>query len=569
MSKITPLNLEDRYFGENLPIAPDVNEIADKVDELVAAVNAGLATSNAIVGGDKFVQYLSSGTYGVPAQALTLDRLDASTILPGTEATVINPHPTPTTQQAPSKSYVATIVPAGTDGAFQVPAYSGATDQVLVAWQEVVDNSSFTVLTANEVNPGKGAYAGLALRPLLIALVNGIGTGTTTVTTTPATAPAATGPTVTGFLPASAAVGASVTVTGTGFTKATAVFFNGTPASFQLINATTLGAVVPVGATTGPVAVTNSAGTGTSAANFTVSGATTTTPTTPALTAALAISVASIVAGSPLTFTVTASGGTAPYSYAVIATNNATGATTVLSNTSAGSFTPQAGGVSYNMDATVTDAAGKVAQATTRVLQVTAPQSVNQIPVVSTGQQLTITAPTSSVALMATASDPDPGDTLTYLWRPIAGPNTPAGLPATTLNALVSNLISGTYQFGFQATDNHGGKSAEAFIVVTVNEAAPSQPVSYTYNLNDGDAALGVSNTTGGSGAVVRFNPFASNNNVGFPAMLVFVGGTQVSTIEFPPAALGQPCAVGYQGTDYKTGNGQPLTFIDGSVNLT
>jgi hypothetical protein len=187
------------------------------------------------------VQYLSSGTYGVPAQALTLDRLDSSTMLPGSEATVINPHPTPTTQAAASKSYVATLVPDGTTaGAFQVPAYTGATDQVWVVWQEVVDNSSFTPLLASELNPSKAAYADKNLRPLLIALVNGIGTGTTTVTTTPATTPAATGPTVTGFLPPSAAVGASVTLTGTGFTKATAVLFNGTAASFQLINATTV-----------------------------------------------------------------------------------------------------------------------------------------------------------------------------------------------------------------------------------------------------------------------------------------------------------------------------------------
>jgi hypothetical protein len=235
---IDPLKIPTRTYGEPIPVAPDMNDVVDKVDELVAAVNAGLATSNAIVGGDKFVQYLNSGTYGVPAQALTLDRLDLATILPGVEATVINPHPTPTTQSAPSKSYVATIVPDGTiAGAFQVPAYTGATDQVWVVWQEVVDNGSFTPLLASELNPGKGSYAGLALRPLLIALVNGIGTGTTTVTTQPPATQPATGPTVTGFLPPSGPVGSSITITGTGFTKATAALFNGTPASFQVINA--------------------------------------------------------------------------------------------------------------------------------------------------------------------------------------------------------------------------------------------------------------------------------------------------------------------------------------------
>jgi hypothetical protein len=181
--------------------------------------------------------------------------------------------------------------------------------------------------------------------------------------------------------------------------------------------------------------------------------------------------VASIVAGSSLTFTVTAGGGTSPYAYAVVATNNATGATTVLGSNATGSFTPQTAGTSYNIDATVTDATGKVAQALTRTVQVTAAQTVNQLPVANAGQDLTITLPTSSAVLMGTASDPDAGDTLTYAWRQITGPNSATGLPATSLNVVASNLVAGTYQFGFQATDQAGGKSSEDFVVVTVNAA--------------------------------------------------------------------------------------------------
>jgi hypothetical protein len=116
-------------------------------------------------------------------------------------------------------------------------------------------------------------------------------------------APSTTSPTVTGFLPASGAVGASITITGTLFTKASAVTFNGTPASFQVINATTIMAVVPVGATTGPVAVTNSAGTGTSAATFTVSGATTPTPTNQAPTVNLTGSSSNVNTGQGVTLT--------------------------------------------------------------------------------------------------------------------------------------------------------------------------------------------------------------------------------------------------------------------------
>ncbi|MEX1264287.1 MAG: IPT/TIG domain-containing protein [Actinomycetota bacterium] len=77
-------------------------------------------------------------------------------------------------------------------------------------------------------------------------------------------------PTVDGFNPTSGNVGTSVTVTGTGFTDASSVTFNGTAAAFTVTNDTTIETSVPTGATTGPIAVTTPGGTGTSATNFTV-----------------------------------------------------------------------------------------------------------------------------------------------------------------------------------------------------------------------------------------------------------------------------------------------------------
>ena len=78
-------------------------------------------------------------------------------------------------------------------------------------------------------------------------------------------------PVVSSFTPAAGQVGTQVTVTGSEFTPTSTVAFNGTPASVVTVNsATSLVATVPSGATTGPVAVTNSVGTGTSSTNFTV-----------------------------------------------------------------------------------------------------------------------------------------------------------------------------------------------------------------------------------------------------------------------------------------------------------
>jgi len=79
---------------------------------------------------------------------------------------------------------------------------------------------------------------------------------------------------VTGMSPGRAAVGATVTIKGVGFTPSSAVSFKGTAAtSVTYVSATSLKAVVPSGASTGLITVTNSAapvGAVTSAGSFVV-----------------------------------------------------------------------------------------------------------------------------------------------------------------------------------------------------------------------------------------------------------------------------------------------------------
>ncbi|MBC7449202.1 MAG: IPT/TIG domain-containing protein, partial [Hymenobacteraceae bacterium] len=85
-------------------------------------------------------------------------------------------------------------------------------------------------------------------------------------------------PAISSFSPAIAAPGATVTIDGTGFTAATGVRFGLTAAiSFRVVSATRITAVVPVGATIGPVAVSGRGGTGLSAATFRVPAPTVTT----------------------------------------------------------------------------------------------------------------------------------------------------------------------------------------------------------------------------------------------------------------------------------------------------
>jgi hypothetical protein len=77
-------------------------------------------------------------------------------------------------------------------------------------------------------------------------------------------------PVVSAVTPGSGWPGTTVNLTGSGFTGATAVSFNGTAATFSVSSDTQLSATVPAGASTGPIAVTGPAGTGTSSSSFTV-----------------------------------------------------------------------------------------------------------------------------------------------------------------------------------------------------------------------------------------------------------------------------------------------------------
>lgn len=82
---------------------------------------------------------------------------------------------------------------------------------------------------------------------------------------------AATGkPSITGFTPGSAKVGATVTISGKNLKGATAVKIDGRKASFTVKSATRISAKVPSGAKTGKISVTTKSGTATSSKKLTV-----------------------------------------------------------------------------------------------------------------------------------------------------------------------------------------------------------------------------------------------------------------------------------------------------------
>jgi IPT/TIG domain-containing protein/flagellar hook capping protein FlgD/alginate lyase len=105
-----------------------------------------------------------------------------------------------------------------------------------------------------------------------VSVTNPAATGTTAASFTVIPAP-----TITFFIPTSGPEGTEVTLHGIGFTTASAVRFNGAPWTYAIDSDTTLRATVPPAATSGPISVTNPAGTATTADTFTVIAAPTIT----------------------------------------------------------------------------------------------------------------------------------------------------------------------------------------------------------------------------------------------------------------------------------------------------
>jgi subtilisin family serine protease len=113
---------------------------------------------------------------------------------------------------------------------------------------------------------------------IVATVPTGAGTGPITVTTPQGVATSATPftvlppPVITGFTPTSGSAGSSVTIEGAHFLHATAVEFNGVPATAFTVEASTqIRATVPSGAGSGPIRVVTPSGAATSAA-FTVVG---------------------------------------------------------------------------------------------------------------------------------------------------------------------------------------------------------------------------------------------------------------------------------------------------------
>ena len=154
--------------------------------------------------------------------------------------------------------FAPTFGPVGTGVTITGTAFTGAT---AVSFNGVA--STFTVSPSGTITTT--VPAGATTGPITVTTPsNGPIVTTTRFTVTP---------TITSFAPTLGGVGAGVTITGTNFTGATDVKFNGTGTAFTVNNSGTVTTTVPFGASTGPITIRTLDGTVTSATNFTVTSA--------------------------------------------------------------------------------------------------------------------------------------------------------------------------------------------------------------------------------------------------------------------------------------------------------
>jgi len=331
-------------------------------------------------------------------------------------------------------------------------------------------------------------------------------------------------PNVSGFTPSTGFVGTSVTINGTGFTGTSSVTFNGTAATYTVVNDTQITTTVPAGATTGSIAVTTAGGTFTTSGSFTVFTG----------TADLAVSVS-----APLS----ATSGIA-FSY-TISVNNlgpaSAGGVTVTSSLPAGvTFNSATAGIPWNCgfsSPTVTCTASTLATGAapnivvnvtptgtgtiTNSANVATSSTFDNNGVNDSAFAITTVGPaTADLAVTHTASPATAGvgGTITYtVITTNNGPSTATGLTIT--DVLPPNV---TYTGATGATCN------ETSGTVTCTVASLAASGSITINITTTANAVGTATASASATATETDGNSANNTNI--PATASVTGSTVIVT---------------------------------------
>jgi len=132
---------------------------------------------------------------------------------------------------------------------------------VKVAFNGIPPSGTSTFSVDSDTQLRANVPAGATTGKITVTNVDGAGSSTNSFIVTKQ-------PIISSFAPIRGAAGTEITITGSRFSGATSVIFNGKTTTFTLDSDTQIRAKVPAGATSGPISITNSAGTGASAASF-------------------------------------------------------------------------------------------------------------------------------------------------------------------------------------------------------------------------------------------------------------------------------------------------------------
>ncbi|MDZ7344934.1 MAG: IPT/TIG domain-containing protein, partial [candidate division KSB1 bacterium] len=281
--------------------------IVDSSTQLRAAVPAGASTGKISV--TNSVGTGLSATDFIVTAPPTIASFTPTNGSPGTQVTITGNNFTGVSSVAfngaaatsftiDSNTQLRAVVPAAaTTGKISVANSAGsglsANDFTVIAIPAIVSftpasgpvGTSVTIAGNNFINIAWVAFNGITATNFTVdsatqiraTVPAGASTGKISVANTAGTGSSANDfivtaiPTIASFSPATGPVGTLVTITGNNLIGVTTVAFNGTSAaSFTVDSNIQLRVTVPAAATTGKISVTNSAGTGLSADNFTV-----------------------------------------------------------------------------------------------------------------------------------------------------------------------------------------------------------------------------------------------------------------------------------------------------------
>ncbi len=362
-------------------------------------------------------------------------------------------------------------------------------------------STSFTVNSATQITatvPSKGSTG-------TIAVTTPAGTGTSSGVFTYGKPP-----TITSFTPTSGIAGSTVTITGTGFTGATYVRFNGASTTFTVASSTKITATVPTLGSTGTLSVTTPTGTATSATSFTYLYPPTIasfTPTSGAAGSTVVITGTNFTgatyvrfSGASTTFTV----NSATQITATVPTKGSTGTISVTTpagtGTSAGtftyvtpptvtSFTPTSGISGSTVTITGTNLTGatyvRFNGASTTFTVVSGTKITATVPSLGSTGTISVTTPSGTATSTAT---------FTYLYLPVVTSFTPTSGVAGTMVTITGTNFTGatlvrfngasatfTLNSSTQITAKAPSKGSTGTISVTTAAGTGTSTGTYTY----------------------------------------------------------------------------------------